>query len=168
MKNLYVTSEKKHVKHVEGDTWEERGKLWTIKNGIKRTVTKMDEARKDFLVPLACPKCGSAMKGQLDAKMWSINKSCFNCLVATEHEIRKAGKWDEYEKKKVLANATGFVKDLENFFEEFSAESVTKAHVTEDGIIERWKDDGLVKNIGETVVKDITEKIEEYKNERGI
>ena len=32
-----------------------------------------------------------------------VGKSCFNCLVATEHEIRKAGRWEEYEKKKVLA-----------------------------------------------------------------
>jgi len=164
MKNLFVTNENKHVKHVEGDVWEERGKLWTIKNGIKKTVTKMDTARKEFLTPLACPKCGTAMKGQLDSKMWDINKSCFNCLVATEHEIRKAGKWEEYEKAKILANATSFVKDLENFFKEFSAESVTKAHVTEDGIIEKWKDDGLVKNIGETVVADISKKVEEYKN----
>jgi hypothetical protein len=163
MKDLFVTGEKKHVNHVEGDTWEERGKLWTIKNGIKRTVTKMDEARKEFLMPIACPKCKCAMKGQLDSKMWDINKSCFNCLVAAEHEIRKAGKWEEYEKAKIVANATGFMKDLESFVNEYAEQSVTQAHVTEDGMIEKWKDDGLTKQIGNQVITDINEKINDYK-----
>jgi len=26
--------------HQEGDTWEERGKTWTIKNGIKKVTTQ--------------------------------------------------------------------------------------------------------------------------------
>jgi hypothetical protein len=163
MKNLFVTSEKKHVKHVEGDVWEERGKLWTIKNGIKRTISKMEDARKEILTPLACPKCGTAMKGQLDSKFWTISKSCFNCLVAVEHEIRKAGKWEEYERKKITANANGIVKDLQNFFEEFSKESISKAHVTEDGIIEKWRDDGLVEEIGNEVVSELTKRVEDYK-----
>jgi hypothetical protein len=165
MKELFVTSGERHVKRIEGDVWEERGKMWTIKNGIKKTVTKMDEARREFLTPLACPKCGEAMKAQADAKIWSINKTCLNCLVEAEHKIRKAGKWEEYEKAKILANATGFVKDLESFFKEFAAESVTKAHVTEDGVIEKWKDDGLVAEIGKDVVKNINEKITNYKNQ---
>ena len=166
MKNLFVTSGKKHVKHVEGDVWEERGRLWTIKNGIKRTVSKMDEARKELMMPLACPKCGTAMKGQLDPKFWTINKSCFNCLVAVEHEVRKAGKWEEYEKAKIVANANGIMKDLETFFEEFAKESVSKAHVTEDGVIEKWKDDGLVDKIGEEVVTELNKRIDDYKDEK--
>ena len=48
MKKIKVTR-KKYVERVEGDVWEESGKTWTIKNGIKRTVTRMDKARKDFL-----------------------------------------------------------------------------------------------------------------------
>lgn len=162
MKNLSVSINQKHVKHVEGDVWEERGKLWTIKDGIKRTVSKMDQARKEFLTPLSCPKCGTAMKGQLDSKFWAISRSCFNCLVAVEHEIRKAGRWEEYERAKITANATGFVKDLEKFFEEYSNESVTEAHVTEDGIVERWKDDTIVESIGKEVVEAITKKVNNY------
>lgn len=164
MKELFVTAGKKHVNHVEGDVWEENSKLWTIKNGIKRTVSKMDHARKEFLTPIACPKCNKAMKSQLDTKMWDINKSCFNCLVEVEHEIRKAGKWEEYEKAKMLANASGFIKDLESFMEEYTGQSVTKAHITEDGMIEKWKDDGLTKEIGDKVVNDIKEIVNDYKN----
>jgi hypothetical protein len=164
MKELFVTTGGKYVNHIEGDVWEENKKFWTIKNGIKRTLNKMDHARKEFLTPIACPKCGSAMKGQLDSKMWDINKSCFNCLVEVEHEIRKAGKWEEYEKTKVLANASGFMRDLESFLKGYAEESVTKAHVTEDGMIEKWKDDGLVKEIGDKVVHDMNEIINDYKN----
>lgn len=164
MKDLFVTTGEKYVKRSEGDVWEERGKLWTIKNGIKRTITKMDFARKEFLMPLACPKCKQAMKSVLDSTMWNIHKCCLNCTVAMEHEIRKAGKWEEYEKAKILANAKGFVKDLESFLSEYTQQSVTKAHVTEDGMIEKWKDDELTKQIGDQVITDINEKINEYKD----
>ena len=42
MKKIKVTR-KKYVERHEGDVWEESGKTWMIKNGIKRTVTKMDK-----------------------------------------------------------------------------------------------------------------------------
>ncbi len=35
--------------------------------------------------------------------------------------------------------------------------------MTEDGMVEKWKDDGLVKNIGEEVIGEIKEKIDNYK-----
>lgn len=165
MKNLFVTTGEKYVKHVEGDVWHENGKMWTISSGIKRTVTKMDLARKEFLTPLACPKCGEAMKAQADAKIWSINKTCLNCLVQAEHEIRKAGKWEEYEKAKITANATGFMKDLESFFAEYANTSTSKSHVTEDGVIEKWKNDSLVREIGDKVIEEIGTKVTKYKNE---
>ena len=38
--------EKHSVDHIEGDIWEESGKKWTIRNGIKQTVTKLDEIKK--------------------------------------------------------------------------------------------------------------------------
>ena len=31
---------KKQIDHKEGDIWEEDGRKWTIKNGIKRNFTK--------------------------------------------------------------------------------------------------------------------------------
>ena len=32
----------RRVKRGEGDVWEEKGKTWTIKNGIKQNITKLD------------------------------------------------------------------------------------------------------------------------------
>lgn len=168
MKNLFVTSDEKYVKRSEGDVWEENGKSWTIKNGIKRTISKMDHARKEFSTPLACPKCGSSMNHHLDEKMWAIHKTCFNCVIDMEHEIMKAGKWEEYERGKILANANGFVKDLEDYVKEFVQDQTTKANVTEDGLIEKWKeaDQNYLTEIGDGVIKQIKQNIENYKSEK--
>lgn len=165
MSELHVTITGKRVKRLEGDVWEEGGKTWTIKNGLKRTVTKMDQARKHFLTPLACPKCQGSMKHHLDEKMWAIHRLCFNCTIDMEHEIVKVGKWAEYEKTKMLANAQSFLKDVTSFFEEYSKETMSNSHVTEDGVIEKWKDVGekQITNIGNTVIDNITKTIEIYK-----
>ena len=154
-------SENKVTKKVEGDVWEERGKKWTIKNGIKRTVTKMDEARKEFLTPLCCPKCSGSMNHYLDEKMWTIHRLCFNCTIDMEHEIRKAGKWEEYEKAKILANANSYLLDLKSFFEDYAKETMSNSQVSEDGVIEKWKDisPSQVEQIGKTVIEDITTKL---------
>ena len=41
------TGYKKSTKrHKEGDIWQEDGKEWTIKNGIKQNITKLDSAKK--------------------------------------------------------------------------------------------------------------------------
>ena len=37
---------KKRVDHKEGDVWTENRKTWTIKNGIKQTVSKLDSIKK--------------------------------------------------------------------------------------------------------------------------
>ena len=37
---------KAYEDHKEGDVWEERGKKWTIKNGIKQTLTKYDTLKR--------------------------------------------------------------------------------------------------------------------------
>ena len=165
MENLHVTIGEKHVKHIEGDVWTEGGKLWTIKNGIKRTVSKMDEARKQFSTPLACPKCNGSMKHYLDEKMWAIHKTCFNCVIDADHEIQKAGKWAEYEKAKIMANADSFVKDLISYMEDYNQEGVAKAHVTENGQVEKWRDADQteIKKITDSVIEDITKKVEDYK-----
>ena len=32
--------------HEEGDIWEENGRTWTIKDGIKENITKLDKFKK--------------------------------------------------------------------------------------------------------------------------
>ena len=59
--------------HKEGDIWEDGGKRWTIKNGIKQTVTKLDEIKRLTILPLTCPNCGGVMKvHDIEKKMLSL------------------------------------------------------------------------------------------------
>ena len=69
---------KKHEHRVEGDVWEENGRTWTIKNGLKQNITKLDNAKKAIRVPLTCPKCGGSMKHHLAQKMYKIHGFCFD------------------------------------------------------------------------------------------
>ena len=57
---------KQQVFRNEGDVWTEDGRQWTIKDGIKQNITKLDKA-KETLMPLFCPSCGKVMKDHLDA-----------------------------------------------------------------------------------------------------
>ena len=59
--------------HKEGDVWEENGKQWTIENGLKRSISKLQKARELIRIPLTCPKCGKALNTALDKKMYGIH-----------------------------------------------------------------------------------------------
>jgi len=128
----------KKVTHKEGDIWEENGKQWTIKNGIKQTATKLDKVKKEAILPLFCPNCGSLMKKRLDAKMYKIHKTCFDCVVEMEHKLKIEGKYEEYERNMVANNAESYLDDLEQYLLEAINESNTQ-YVSERGEIERWK-----------------------------
>lgn len=43
--------EKQYEIHNEGDVWEESGRTWTIKDGIKQNITKLDAAKKAMQMP---------------------------------------------------------------------------------------------------------------------
>ena len=62
---VQVGYEKESREYVEGDIWEENGRKWTIKDGIKQNITKLDKFKKSA-VPLFCPSCGTIMNKQLD------------------------------------------------------------------------------------------------------
>ena len=62
----------------EGDIWESDGRTWTIKEGIKQNITKLDKAKKAHTMPLFCPKCSKLMK-RVDKPYYNIHKSCLDC-----------------------------------------------------------------------------------------
>ena len=66
---------KKREKYQEGDIWEEDGRTWTIQDGLKQTVNKLDSAKKYLRKPLCCPKCEGTMKHRLSDKMWKIHRT---------------------------------------------------------------------------------------------
>jgi len=139
----------------EGEIWTEKGKTWTIKNGIKRTISKFSQVRKNLQTPLCCPKCSKAIK-HIDEKFYKFNTLCLDCTIDFEHELLKQGKYQEYEQARVLANAKGYVADLDVFFNEYFQNTANKSFVTEDGEVETWTGNS-VKRVEEIVKPQLDE-----------
>jgi len=127
---------KAYVRHQEGDVWEESGKTWTIKNGIKQNITKLDSAKKIIKMPLSCPKCGNRMKKRLDSKMFKVHGFCFDCVIDYEAELQKAGLYEQYEKRMMSGNIKAFMQDMEAWITDSLEDNITM--VTEQGDVESW------------------------------
>ena len=143
--------------HKEGDIWEESGKTWTIKNGIKQNITKLDKAKKATRIPLTCPKCGGSMKHHLAKKMYKIHGFCFDpCTVEMEADLRRAGLYEQYEKRMMSGNMKAFADDIESWVTETI--STSSNFVTEDGTIETWG--GMSSSKVQEILKGMKEYVE--------
>ena len=151
--------QKAFVKHKEGDIWEESGKTWTIKNGIKQNVTKLDSVKDKIKMPLACPKCNKAMKHHLAKKMYKIHGFCFDCTIDYEANLRKAGLYKQYEKQMVSGNVEAFAQDLENWVLETLSSNISM--VTEQGDLEEWQDTG--KGFNDKIVNELNNYLKELR-----
>ena len=130
--------ENKNIDYQEGDIWEEGGKKWTIKDGLKQSITKMDDLKKLVILPLTCPHCSKPMKvDNLNKKMYNIHKMCFDCVIDMEAEIKKQGKYEEYVSLKRIENRNTSLSDLESQVESWLLEK--NSYITEAGDIESWE-----------------------------
>jgi hypothetical protein len=159
---VQVGYSKQQGDYQEGDVWEENGKQWTIKNGLKQTVTKFDKLKKLVVFPLTCPECNNPMKdNELNRKMYTVHTKCFDCVIEMEAKIKREGKWDEYEKGMMNANKEAMVDDFEKAFEEY-INSQNESYFTEAGDKESWSggkiNEDEIKN-----VKEYIKKLREYK-----
>ena len=122
--------------HEEGDIWEENGRTWTIKDGIKENITKLDKFKKST-VPLFCPKCKNVMDKQLDANYFKSYGECLNCRTKFETKLKIEGKWEDYVINTHNSEIDLLIKEYKNFFKEKLAQS-NKGYITEAGEIEQW------------------------------
>jgi len=130
--------EKENKVYSEGDVWEENGKTWTIRGGLKQTITKHDKLREMVNMPLSCPSCNKSMKPtKLNKKMWVIHKKCFDCVVEYETYLRSIGKYEEYAKGLMNSNKDSFVKDYEQAVDAFINDK-GESFMSEAGDIENW------------------------------
>ena len=129
---------KKRIEYKEGDVWKENGKTWTIKDGIKQTISKLDAIKKEINMPLCCPKCGKVMKGQLDKPNYRVHKMCFNCVIKYEHKLKLKGEYDNYLKDLKLKNQLTEIDEIENMFLDLANQS-NESYISERGELERWK-----------------------------
>lgn len=128
---------KQQVDHIEGDIWEENGKNWTIKDGIKQNITKLDAFREISAIPLLCPSCKGSLKTIYDKKMYNIHKMCMNCVSVFETQLKVQGKYEEYAKNLISGNIKHFLKEYEEFLND-SSQTHGNIFVSEDGVIDKW------------------------------
>lgn len=142
----------KHTKdHSEGDVWDEGGKTWTIKNGIKQTSTKMDNLRKLNEFPLKCPSCSNSMKPTPNnKKMYLIHKMCGECVIYMETRLKLEGKFDEYEKSILNQNKMSHLNEFDVALDEY-ANSSKEEFITEDGVKEKWDGGDIDMNFIQTM-----------------
>ena len=143
---------KEQIDYKEGDVWTENKKTWTIKNGIKQTISKLDTIKKEVFMPLCCPKCGKIMKGQLDKPNYRIHKKCHDCVVKFEHKLKIRGEYDDYIKKLKAKNSLDIVNEMESYLLD-AINTSNSGYVSEDGVVERW--------VGGVNKKELTEQVKE-------
>ena len=146
---------KKHEHYKEGDVWEVDGRKWTIKNGLKQNITKLDKFKKLGKMPLFCPECNTLMKKRLDKKVFPAYQKCFTCIVDYEAELTKQGKSEDYfnslRNQHIQKSIDGYKSFMQSKMKETNANFVTEA-----GDVENWKG-GMSK---EQIEHDLQEGIE--------
>jgi hypothetical protein len=152
---------KEYIERNEGDIWEENSKTWTIKNGIKMTVSKLDDIKKILQLPLICPKCSKHMKNfELNRKMYSIHKMCFDCVIEFETKLKMLGTYKEYERNIIDKGLDVYIKELEDFLLELALNDNNESFITEAGDIEKWSGGNIDKK---TIMNDLVEYINSLK-----
>ena len=159
-----VGYKKKRIEYKEGDVWKENGKTWTIKDGIKQTISKLDAIKKEVFMPLCCPKCSKVMKKRLDKPNYKVHKMCFDCVVDYEHKLRVNDEYDDYVKKLQLKNRLTEIDEMENMFLELANQS-NEGFVSEHGEVERWKGGIDKEEISHEIIKAAQEAREKIQKE---
>ena len=131
---------KKETKdYKEGDVWTEGRKTWTIKNGIKQTISKLDTIKKEVFMPLCCPNCGKVMKKRLDKPNYKIHKKCFDCVIEFEGKLKHIpGQYEKYIKELELKNKLTTLDEVESYLLD-AINTSNSSFISEDGVIEKWK-----------------------------
>ena len=145
----------------EGDIWEADGRTWTIKDGIKQNITKLDAAKKAHLMPLMCPCCGTIMKNKNDKTYYKIHKTCFRCVVVKEDKLKREDKFEEYQQEIKNNEIDNKIKDFKLYVAEKMLESNT-GFISEAGDVEKWSGK-INEELVDKHVKEVTEYLESLK-----
>tara|TARA_R110002167_G_scaffold1884_3_gene9314 strand:- start:323 stop:937 length:615 start_codon:yes stop_codon:yes gene_type:complete len=133
-----VGYKKKNIDYKEGDIWIENKKTWTIKKGIKQTLSKLDIIKKEVFMPLSCPECNKIMKHRLDKPNFKVHKKCMNCVIDFEGKLKHVpGRYEKYIKELELKNNLTSLDNIEAMLLDVVNTS-NSGFVSEDGVIEKW------------------------------
>ena len=139
--------------HKEGDVWDEKGRTWTIKDGIKQNITKLDKF-KELNTPMFCPSCSKVMKHKNDDRMYKQYGKCFDCQITFETTLKAKGLWEDYKREIVNQDIDAIIKDYTAFTEQMLTMS-NQGFVTEAGDVENWKGKLNKKKVNESLEETI-------------
>ena len=122
--------------HIEGDIWEQDGRKWTIRNGVRENITKLDKFKK-AAVPLFCPTCKTVMESQLDPHYFKAYGSCLNCRTKFETKLKLEGKWESYTNNLHNIEIDNTIEEYKSFMEDALSES-NNNFITEAGDVQKW------------------------------
>ena len=151
---------KKEEFHKEGDIWEENGRKWTIKDGIKQNITKLDKFKK-AAVPLFCPTCKGIMNKQLDSHYFKAYGACLDCTKEKETKIKNMGEWDQHKKEIGNKEVDNMIKEYTQFMK-MKMQQSNDSFVTEAGEVEKWKG-GINKERAEEALREGIEYLKSLK-----
>lgn len=153
---------KKQEERKEGDVWEEDGRKWTIKDGIKQNLTALDGIKKFFSMPMLCPSCGNRMKSVLDKKVYPTHGKCFSCLQEYEMKLKLEGKYEEYAMGVMKLNAKTFSAEAKEYIDEVVNQK--EEFFTEAGKKETWSGPAYSKVVVDAMKKELDELDDKIEN----
>ena len=143
---------KNNEKHAIGDIWEETdpgSKITYVLEqfeGFRTKKPKNSDALQSVRTELRtfpnCRKetCTCAGSHHLDKKMKKVHGMCFDCTIEMEHELKVAGKFEEYEQQKIRENAMAWLATAERDVEMLKEAYTTAAKfvTNSEGETESW------------------------------
>jgi hypothetical protein len=172
------TVAKQNDRHDVGDSWEETdsstGTTYVIEqhDGFRIRKTKNSDifqsVRDEIRSFPNCRKetCTCSGANQADIKMRKIHGMCLDCVVDMEHELRKTGKYEEYEQNKIRENAIAWLasaeRDVEMLKQAYTESS--KFVSSTNGDVETWAAKMTPEEFHETVQKQFDKFKEEFLN----
>jgi hypothetical protein len=132
---------KEFVRREVGEQWtDEFGNQWEQKKGYKVKLGKLSEVRKEVSQFPNCPKevCTCTSPSTADKKMMAYHGMCLDCVTDMETTLKLEGKYEEYERNKILQNAKAWLKQAE-IEKEILKTALKAQYVLEDGRVEEWE-----------------------------
>lgn len=138
----------KNKRREVGEIWEEKigNTIYQIEQQdgfrVKKPKNSVAEEVRTYLnsYPNCKKDCNKIEKGPVDEKMRVIHGMCLDCVIDMEHELKKQGKYEEYEQKKIRENAEAWLKraeqDVDMLKEVYTQASSTVMNA--DGMVEHW------------------------------
>lgn len=103
----------------EGEIWEDKsGRKFQRKKGRDVQIDSKNTPILDAINSASkCSVCGMNVRNygnKLDRKVFAKTNKCYECLELEEMTYRTNGKWEQYEKMKVLKNHRAALRDFKD------------------------------------------------------